>query len=686
MFYCVAYYPEHWPEEWWARDARLIAECHFDGVRVGEFAWSHMEPEEGRYDFGWLDRAIDTFAREGVKVILGTPTATPPPWLVHKHPEILPVDAMGVRMGSSMRKHYCHTSPVYREYAARIVEELARRYGQHPNVYGWQIDNEFGDHDTVRCYCDACRQGFIDWLQKRYDSTDELNRAWGSVFWSQEYSAWEQIPLPLPRRPIGLNPGHLLDYYRFASDQVIDFARLQTDIIRRHADDAQRITTNIIATFWEIDFQKLAQTLDFIGWDCYTIIDAMSPIRYPHGAPPPPIHYPYRPAMISLVHDLMRSFKHAPFWVLETAGQDRLVTYHTMARGGEGISFFRWRGVRFGAEQSRGGYEYHGIQSPRYIEGQRVGAEMRQIAPEVEGTTFTPSVGLLYSFDMGWAYDIAHVYPRSTWVDGTSYWRVLEEYYTHLWRHNVPVEPLTPNDDLSAYSVIVAPCLYLMNEELADRLCDYVENGGILIVGPASGTKDWNNAYSLEMPPIGRLRELFGCALVGGGGMFVGEAAAVRMADDAPFAAGQIVSAEPQSTAPRGFFRSGRPTEELRAEGADVLAHWGNGKPAGTLNRYGRGEAIYLGWTPNEGFFDALIAWLQQRDRLVSAGRTPAGVEATIREGDGRRLLFLVNHNMAPTAVALEGHYRDLISNEMVSGEVIVEGQAARVLRIVSDD
>lgn len=681
MFYCVAYYPEHWPEEMWARDAKLLAECNFDGVRVGEFAWCRMEPQEGKFEFSWLDRAIETLAKEGVKVILGTPTATPPAWLIHKYPEILPVDAMGVRMGFGMRKHYCHTSPIYRKYARRIVEQMAEHFKDDPSVYGWQLDNEFGDHDTVRCYCEACRRGFLDWLRAKYGSLDELNRAWGTVFWSQEYSAWEQIPLPLPRRPIGLNPSHLLDYYRFASDQVIEFAKLQTEAIRERVEPSQRITTNIIATFWEIDFAELAGILDFIGWDCYTVIDAMSPIRYPDGAPPPPISFPPRPAMVSLVHDLMRSFKKKPFWVLETAGQDRLVTYHMLAHGGEGISFFRWRGVRFGAEQSRGGYEYHGILSPRYVEGQKIGAEMRRLGDVVAATSFKPSVGLLYSFDMAWAYDIAHVYPRSTWVDGTSYWRVLEEVYTHFWRHNVPMQPLRPDDDVSDYPLVIAPCLYLVNDKIIDKLVAYVEQGGTLIVGPASGTKDWKNVYIEDVPPAGKLRELFGCALVGGGGWFRTEPLTVRIEDDAPFAAGEAFPGQPVPAGERSFFRRMRPSEELRAEGATVFAHFeGTGVPAGTWNKYGKGNAIYLGWSPNAAFFDAMIPWLEAQDKLFTVFDTPAGVEATLQEGKGRKLIFLINHNLTPATIELDKPYLELVSNEVVKDSVTVETQAACIL------
>ncbi|MHA2290345.1 MAG: beta-galactosidase, partial [Promethearchaeota archaeon] len=480
MFYGVAYYPEHWPEENWVIDAKNIRDCGMDGVRIGEFAWSKMEPKEGVFDFEWLDKAIKVLGDTGLKVIIGTPTATPPSWLVYKHPEIFPVDANGIQMKSGVRKHYCHSNKIYRKYAKEITTRLAQHYGDNAYVAGWQIDNEFGDHDTVRCYCMSCRNKFVEWCKEKYPSLEDLNRAWGTVFWSQEYSEWEQIDLPYPRREIGLNPGHLLGYYRFASDQVIEFCDNQITTLRKYVSKEQWITTNIIATYWEIDFQKLAKNLDFISWDCYTIIDATSPIRHPKSSPSPPIVFPPRPEMISFVHDMMRSFSKRPFWVMETAGQDRLVSYHTLAHGGGGVNFFRWKGPRFGAEQSRGGYEYHGIFSNRFNESKQISKELHRISDLLSETEVLSQVGLLYSFDLGWAYDINHVYPRSIWIDGIGYWRLMEEYYKAFWEMNIPIQPVGSNDNLSDLSILIVPCLYLTTTKINEMLSTYVKRGGTL--------------------------------------------------------------------------------------------------------------------------------------------------------------------------------------------------------------
>jgi len=681
MFFGVAYYPEHWPEENWARDAKNIRECGMDGVRVGEFSWSRLEPEEGKFDFDWLERAVNILGKAGLKVIIGTPTATPPSWLVHKYPEILPIDANGIQMKSGVRKYYCHSNEIYRRYAKTIAIKLAQCFGSNPHVVGWQIDNELGDHDTVRCYCNSCRNKFIIWCKEKYKSLNQLNNAWGTVFWSQEYSDWEQIDLPYPRKEIGLNPSHLLDYYRFSSDQVVEFCENQVLSLRKHISTEQWITTNVIATYWEIDFQKLAKILDFISWDCYTVIDATSPIRSPKIGPSPPITFPPRSEMISFVHDMMRSFSKKPFWVMETAGQDRLVSYHTVAHGGEGVNFFRWKGSRFGAEQSRGGYEYHGIFSNRFHECKQFSKELHKIADVLSYTKFSAQVGLFYSFDMGWAYDINYVYPRSVWIDAVGYWRLMEEYYTYFWNKNIPIQPVGTIDDFSNFKVLIVPCLYLTTPEINDKLIKYVAEGGTLIVGPASGTKDWNNLYLENIPPSGKLKNLFGCELIGTGSLgFFGNEMKVTLTDNAPFAKGQEFSIKLKSSKEIGFFSSTRPAEILRPITAQVFGHYSLNEGACTINEYDKGKAIYLGFSPDKKFMEEMIDWLKKEQKLKPLLETPKGVEVTARTGEKNELLFIINHNFVPTTISLDGNYKDIVQDRILHGEIIIAPQHSLIL------
>ena len=263
----VCYYPEHWPEERWSTDARLMAERP-GVVRIGEFAWARMEPEEGRFDFAWLDRAVETLAAQGLEVVMGTPTPTPPAWLVHAYPEVLPVDKQGRVRRFGSRRHVCPNSPAYYRLTERIVTAQAERYGRHEAVIGWQIDNEIGCHDTARCYCDQCVSAFRRWLQARYGDLQTLNEAWGTTFWSQWYSDWEQIGAPI----LGVteqNLSHVLDYYRFSSDSWVAYEAFQARLIRQHGDPAKFISHNYMGTFPDLDYHKLGEPLDLVTWDSY---------------------------------------------------------------------------------------------------------------------------------------------------------------------------------------------------------------------------------------------------------------------------------------------------------------------------------------------------------------------------------------------------------------------------------
>jgi beta-galactosidase len=350
MFLGMAYYPEHWPRERWPIDARLMREANIQAARVGEFAWSRFEPQEGSYDFQWMDDAIETLAQEGVQTIMCTPTATPPAWLVHKHPEILPVDANGlIARPFGGRRTYCASVPIYHEYTTRIVTAMAEHYGSHPNIIGWQIDNELANVYALgqaRCYCESCRQGFIAWLQERYSSLQALNEAWGTVFWSQEYTAWDQMVLP--RRGTageGLSPSHVLDFYRYFSDSWSDYCRLQADILRPHCGE-RWISTNFAAgvardlggsdrplfhtSVWfpcVVDWRDLSESLDFPAWSSH-----LGGI----GA--------------AMCADYLRGIREDGNFAVLEGGGPRIRSYQPVARGATGLAPFRWRMPLFGAE------------------------------------------------------------------------------------------------------------------------------------------------------------------------------------------------------------------------------------------------------------------------------------------------------------------------------------------------
>ncbi|MCP5096667.1 MAG: family 14 glycosylhydrolase, partial [Chloroflexi bacterium] len=322
MKFGVCYYPEHWPEARWTQDAKLMRRAGLEIVRVAEFAWAKMEPAEGVYEWEWLDRAIKAFARKGHKLVLGTPTATPPAWLTRTYPDILRVDSNGRSRNHGTRRHYCPHSPIYRKYSRHIIAEMAKRYGQHPKVIGWQTDNEIGGGRTARCYCDHCADAFRSWLREKHGDIDTLNEAWGAIFWSQTYSDWSQINLPsddIDKK----NPSHVLDYYRFSSDSFVSYQQEQIDILRKHAPD-HFVTHNFMGLYRDLDQFNLAAPLDFATWDNYP---TGNPERWREWLYPPgsntsecdPI-YAYDvgdPFITGMSHALTYALKDAPFWIME---------------------------------------------------------------------------------------------------------------------------------------------------------------------------------------------------------------------------------------------------------------------------------------------------------------------------------------------------------------------------------
>ncbi|RAM59389.1 beta-galactosidase, partial [Mesotoga sp. SC_4PWA21] len=291
----AAYYPEHWPRERWKEDVKVMREMGMNVVRIGEFSWSIVERERGKIDFSVLDEVIDLLDSEGIKVIMGTPTCTPPPWLIKEFPEILQRDVNGLLIASGSRRHYCFNSTIYRKETARIVEAFADHFGRDPRIVAWQIDNEYGCHNSTVCYCENCATSFRHWLKRKYGSIENLNRAWGTVFWSQTFNKWEEIDPP--RRTLtSPNPSLVLDYRRFSSDSAINYHNLQREIIEPKSEAP--ITHNLMVNFTEIDYKKLSDSIDFVSWDNYIAED-------------------YDPDLQALNHDLMRSLKKKPFLVME---------------------------------------------------------------------------------------------------------------------------------------------------------------------------------------------------------------------------------------------------------------------------------------------------------------------------------------------------------------------------------
>ncbi len=347
MRFGVCYYPEHWLEDRWSLDARMMREVGIDIVRIAEFAWAQIEPVENEYQWDWLDRAIDILALAGHEIVLGTPTAAPPAWLSRKYPDTLPVDEQGRRRNFGARRHYCPNSPRYQQLTQKIVAAMTSRYSQSPEVIGWQIDNEFGGGRTALCYCENCIKAFRIWLEEKYGNLASLNQAWGTVFWSQTYSAWNQIGAPILTGSAP-NPSQVLDYRRFASNSWVVYQKLQIDLLAERVDRSKQfVTHNMMGLFFtDLDYFDLAEDLDFVSLDSYPTggIDRVREVLYLEETPPDTFAVDVGdPLLTGLELDLTRGLKASPFWIMEQQpGQINWSLYNTGIRS-EAVRLWTWQ-------------------------------------------------------------------------------------------------------------------------------------------------------------------------------------------------------------------------------------------------------------------------------------------------------------------------------------------------------
>lgn len=497
----VCYYPEHWPRERWAEDAQRMRALGLTYVRIGEFAWSRIEPDPGRFTWEWLDEAIETLGNAGLKIVLGTPTATPPKWLVDQHPEILAHDAQGHPRKFGSRRHYTHSSRVYLQESRRIVTEYARRYGQNPHLAGWQTDNEYGCHDTVRSYGPEDLRAFRGWLQTKYGRIDALNTAWGTVFWSMEYRSFDEVDLPnlTVTEP---HPSHVLDFYRFSSDQVVAYNKMQVEVIRQYSP-GRFIAHNFMGFYTHFDHFAVADDLDVASWDSYPqgFTDREAPISDERK-----VHYARasHPDIAAFHHDLYRGTK-ARWWVMEqqpgpvnwapnnpspAPGMVRLWTWEALAHGAEVVSYFRWRQVPFAQEQMHAGLHRPDFQPDvGYFEARQVLEELARLP--LPQTTQAP-VALIYDYAASWLFE------TQRHGSGWNYTVLCMHFHTALRKLGLNVDFVRPGADLSGYKLVVAPSLPILPEKTLQAL----EKAPCPIVfGPRTGAKTEHFQIPPGLPP-----------------------------------------------------------------------------------------------------------------------------------------------------------------------------------------
>ncbi|MEU6784924.1 beta-galactosidase [Nonomuraea angiospora] len=609
------YNPEQWDEPVWKEDDELMRRARVNLATVGVFSWALLEPEEGRYDFSWLDAHLDRLHANGVAVDLATPTASPPPWFTLAHPDAMPVAPDGARLTHGSRDTYCLAAPAYRDAAARIATALAERYGGHPAVAMWHVHNEY----ATLCWCDHTAAAFRDWLHARHGSLEALNEAWGTAFWSQRYAAWDQV-LPPRSTQWHRNPGQTLDFRRFWSATVLAAYREQRDAIRAHSD--RPVTTNMMLPGYQnLDLWALGQEVDLVSID----------------------HYPSAPGLDAAADtafgaDRARSFAGGRPWLLMEQGastvydRDRIlgkepseILRHTLghiARGSEGALFFQWRQSRAGAEQWHSAMLPHaGADSRIFREVQAVGEAVARLG-ELAGSTVTAQVAVLHDSDAWWALEVDGL--PSADLD---YHATLRRAHRALWDAGVTVDFAHPDHDLSRYRLVVAPALFLLSDAAAANLLRYVADGGTLLVQYFNGFVDERLHARLGGYPAMPLREALG----------------IRVEELRPLRRHERIVL---SDGTHGTVWS----ESLRTEGAEASVTYTHGmlagKPALTRHRFGAGRGCYLSTHLDDPGYAALIGRL-----LDEAGVGPEppglrpGVETVTRQApDGRRWQFVLNH------------------------------------------
>ena len=489
----VCYYPEHWPEGWWADDAARMRQLGLTYVRFGEFAWSRIEPDPGRYDFAWLDRAIATLGDAGLKVVMCTPTATPPKWLIDAHPEILPVDpGTGRVRGFGSRRHYDFCSPMWLASARTITEVLAKRYGDNPHIVGWQTDNELCCHDTTLSASPAARDGFRAWLAERYGSIAALNAAWGNVFWSMEYRRFEEIDLPVAA-VTETSPAHRMAWFRYASAAVVAFHDEAVAMLRANAP-GRFITHNFIPMHETgIDNHALAAPLDFASYDNYPLGRADLALANMTAQDFRPWMRTGHPDFQAVLFDQTRGLTGQPFWIMEqqpgpvnwahhnprpAPGMVRLWSWEAFAHGAAVVSFFRWRQAPFAQEQM-----HAGLLRPDSTEAE-AWPEIAQLATELGAIALpapTPApVAMIVDIEAQWLSAIERQ------GAGYDYTAILSAWYGVLRRLGLDVDFVEPGASLSGYKLVVAPCLAMPASDTVAQLRD---TAALIVVGPRSGAK-----------------------------------------------------------------------------------------------------------------------------------------------------------------------------------------------------
>ncbi|MFC9324895.1 beta-galactosidase [Kitasatospora sp. NPDC057015] len=650
------YNPEQWPEEVWQEDVRLMREAGVTMVSVGIFSWALLETERGSYDFGWLDRLLDLLHANGIRVDLATPTVVPPAWFYREHPEALPVTREGVRYEFGSRGAICHSSAAYRQAAAAITEQLGRRYGRHPAVALWHVHNEYGVPVSA-CYCEASAAHFRRWLGERYTTLKELNEAWGTTFWGQQYTTWEDVRPPR-LTPTAGNPAQQLDWARFTSDALLENFVSERDILHRLSPGIP-VTTNFMTALSQcesLDYWAWGREVDLVANDHYLVAEGER-----------------NHINLAMSADLTRSVAGGRPWLLlehstgavnwqprnlvKQPGEMARNSLAHVARGSDGAMFFQWRASRHGAEKFHSAMLPHaGTESRIWREVVELGAALGSLG-SVRGSRVVADAAVLWDWQSWWAQKLE--WRPSVDLDARER---ADSWYAAAYDRHLTVDFAHPGAELDRYPLVLVPALYLMTEAAARNLRRYVENGGTLVVSCFSGIVDEHDAVH-PGPHPGALRDVLG----------------LTVEEFAPLRAGQQVRLTGGEAELTGDVWS----EFVVPHGAETLWRYADGPAAGhpavTRHALGAGSAWYVSSRLDAAGLDTVLARAAAEAGLPER-ELPRDVEVVERAGEHGRYLFAVNHSGADARVPLPGDGVELLTGAPVSGTLDVPAGTTRVV------
>lgn len=670
MLHGADYNPEQWEKypEVLEEDIRLMKLANCNVMSVGIFSWAKLEPEEGTYNFEWMDRLLDTFHQNGIYAFLATPTGARPAWMSEKYPEVLRVGANRVRNLHGMRHNHCFTSPVYREKTKQMNTKLAERYSNHPAVIGWHISNEYGGE----CHCSYCQDAFRDWVKDKYKTLDALNDAWWTTFWSHTYTSWSQVESPAPHGETMVH-GQNLDWKRFVTDQTLDFYRHEIKPLKEANPDLPA-TANFMEAFEGLNYAKFADDLDIVSWDSYpTWHDEQDESALA--------------AWTAMNHDWFRALKDGkPFLLMESTpsltnwqsisklkkpGMHVLSSLQAVAHGSDSVQYFQWRKSRGSSEKFHGAVVDHaGHEHTRVFQEVKELGEGLNKLDQVVGSTVDAEVAVIFDTENRWAVKDAQG-PRNADV---YYERTVREHYQAFWEQGISVDVIDMDKDISKYKVVVAPMLYMVRPGVGEKIEQFVKNGGTFVATYWSGIVDENDLCFLGGFP-GPLRKTLGIWSEEIDGLYDSERNGIQTIGENSFGL-------------EGAFEARELCDLIHVEGAEVLAEYTSdfyaGRAALTVNHFGEGKAYYIASRNDKAFHQAFFGKLAEELGLkkVVDGQLPKDVSVQVRTDGENEFVFLMNFSDQEKEVQLvDAVYEDVLNGVEVGKSVVVDGYGVRVLK-----